>query len=121
MPSLRCKQGRNPDILMEGNKRIILVNPRARATDERLFAWARRTDKAGTRKVMEDSVIAGNWTTMFTIRESEAWKDIDENWMIIDERKVKFTIDRVAEVEGPSALGRKLNLLARRKDPRSGT
>lgn len=106
---------------MEGTRRITLVRPRTRQTDRRYRVWAVRRDRSGMRRLPSDLVLAGNWTTMFTVRSGASWADIDETWRIIDEGGVEHAIERVAEVEcRPSTAGRRFNLLAMRHDPRSG-
>ena len=106
--------------MREGDRLIKLFNPSDLSEQGTIEAYAVREDKGGSRRLIADAtILAGEWTTLFTVRESAAYRDIDESWEIIDERGVKFEIERVSEISSGSAA-RHLRLYATRNDARSG-
>ena len=93
----------------EGDRKIALVGraPTTRSATgvdvetgpaPRIEVWARREDRGGSRRVIDDAE-AGAWDTVFVVRHSALMDSLglDESWQLIDERGRPHSIERIAE------------------------
>ena len=101
-------------------RRKITLVLHTRGTRIKESAYAVREDKGGSRRLIADeTILGGNWTTLFTVVGSAAYEGLDERWKVVDENGVEYSIERVQQ-KWLGAAGKQWLIYADRNKPRSG-